>query len=105
MKKARTARAPKAPKDPTIKGHAHVTQGHILKALNRGGVIRVEFANHPLTSTRRRYRLHPGDEHIKEELFQRMLSDGLIKPNADGLFGNDGPVQTYTLWRSSEGGA
>lgn len=80
-------------------------QRGILKALGAGAVIRVDHANHPPSSVKTTYRLSSSGALIRRELFERLLNDRLIKPNADGLFGNDGPVQSYSLWRTSEGGA
>ena len=82
-----------------------LTQGRILKALAHGAVIRVMYINSPPSSARRVYRLWPGNQLVREETVKMMLEEHLLKPNADGLFGNDGPVQSYSLWRTSEGGA
>lgn len=82
-----------------------ITQGRILKQMAAGAVIRVEYINHPPSSKRRAYRLSTTQETLREETVNRLLADRLIKPNGDGLFGNDGPVQSYSLFRASEGGA
>lgn len=82
-----------------------LTHGRILKAMHKGAVIRVEYTNHPPSSARRVYRLAPGNDPLQEKTIKCLLADSLIKPAADGLFGNDGPVQSYVLFRASEGGA
>lgn len=81
-----------------------IHQRDILKALAAGAVIRVEHINQPASSARRIYRLTSTQQTIREETVNRMVADRLLKPNADGLFGNDGPVQSYSLFRASEGG-
>ena len=80
-------------------------QRTILKELAKGAVIRVMHTNHPPSSARRVYRLSTTQQLISEETVNRLLADHLIRPNADGLFGTEGPVQSYSLWRASEGGA
>lgn len=82
-----------------------IHQRDILKALAAGAVIRVEHINMPPSSARRIYRLTSTQQTIREETVNRMVEDRLLKPNADGLFGNEGPVQSYSLFRASEGGA
>jgi hypothetical protein len=84
---------------------AQTYQRTILKELARGALIRVEYTNHPPSSARRVYRLSSTQQLLKEETVNRLLEDRLIRPNADGLFGNEGPVQSYSLFRASEGGA
>jgi hypothetical protein len=84
---------------------AKTYQRLILKELAKGAMIRVQHINHPPSSARRVYRLSTTQQLLREELVQQLLEDRLIKPNADGLFGNEGPVQSYSLWRTSEGGA
>jgi hypothetical protein len=84
---------------------AHTYQRGILKELAKGAMIRVEYTNHPPSNVRRIYRLSSTQQVIREMMVQRLLEDRLIKPNGDGLFGNDGPVQSYSLWRTSQGGA
>lgn len=81
-----------------------ITQRTILKALSKGAVIRVEYNNHPVSSVRRIHRLIPGNQLIQEKTVQNMLADRLIRSSGDGLF-NDGPAQSYVLFRASEGGA
>lgn len=80
-------------------------QGAILRALAAGAVITAEYVKVQPQGTKCTYRLSSTGALIRRELFERMLNDCLIKPNADGLFGNDGPAQSYSLFRASEGGA
>lgn len=82
-----------------------ISQGRILKELVKGAVIRVEYINHPPSSARRIYRLIPSNHQLRQDQVERLLEDRLIRPNADGLFGQDGPAQSYVLFRASEGGA
>jgi hypothetical protein len=82
-----------------------VHQRTILKALAKGAVIRCEYVNYPPSSTRCTYRLSNTQQLIRKETVERLVKDRLIRPNADGLFGADGPPQSYSLWRASEGGA
>lgn len=77
----------------------------ILKALASGAVINAEYVKVQPQGTKRTYRLSSTGALIRRELVERLLNEQLIKPNADGLFGNDGPVQSYSLFRASEGGA
>lgn len=72
-----------------------IHQRDILKVLAAGAVIRVEYHNHPPSSARRTYRISSTQQTLREETVNRLLEDRLIRPNADGLFGNDGPVQSY----------
>lgn len=74
----------------------------VLKALARGDVIRVEYRNHPPAPPRRIYTLR--GMRLAEETVKNLIEDCLIRPNKDGLF-DDGPPQSYRLWRASEGGA
>lgn len=76
----------------------------LLKELARGAVIRVEYRNHPQSSACRSYRVSSNNQLVKEETVLRMVAERLIRPNADGLF-EDGPVQSHSLFRASEGGA
>lgn len=82
-----------------------VTQGQILRALAKGAVIRVEYINHPPSNVRRIYTLSSPTQAIREQTVNRLLADRLIRANADGLFGSDGPPQSYSLFPASEGGA
>lgn len=84
---------------------AKMTQGFILKAMAAGAVIMVEYVNQPASSACRYYRLSSSNRSIREQTVKKLLEDNLIRPNADGLFGNEGPVQSYSLFRASEGGA
>lgn len=84
---------------------AKTYQRVILKELAKGALIRVQYINHPPSSARRVYRLSTTQQLLREDLVRQLIEDRLIKPNADGLFGNEGPVQSYSLWRASEGGA
>lgn len=84
---------------------ATIQQGKILRELAKGAVIRVEHINYPPSNIRRTFRLSSTNQLVREETVKRMLADRLLRPNADGLFGEDGPVQSYRLFRASEGGA
>jgi len=80
-------------------------QRHILKELAHGAVIRVEYHHKPPSDIKRSYRLSSTGQPLQEKQVLRMVSEQLIRPNNDGLFGSDGPPQSYSLWRASEGGA
>lgn len=82
-----------------------IPQGKILRAMAAGAVIRVEYINHPPSSAGRTYRLSTTNQQLQEKTVKALLADRLIRPNADGLFGEEGPVQSYRLFRASEGGA
>lgn len=91
-------------KTKTRPAHSGYQRG-ILKAMAKGAVIRVDHVNHPPSNAKTMFRLSTTGKPIRAELVVRMLNESLIRPNADGLFGTDGPVQSYSLWRASEGGA
>lgn len=80
------------------------SQGKILLALSRGAVISVEYVNSPPSSSRKVYRLSTTNKAIRPERIEQLLRDRLIRPNEDGLPGI-GETQTYSLWRTSDGGA
>lgn len=82
-----------------------IGQRHVLLELASGAVIRVGYVNHPPSAAGMVFRLSSTGQKLDPALVYRMVADRLIKPNADGLFGNDGPVQSYSLFRASEGGA
>lgn len=81
-----------------------MTQRLILQAMVRGGWIAVDHINQPRSSARRMFRLMPANVSLRETQVQQLLTDRLIRPQADGLFA-DGPPQSYVLFRASEGGA
>lgn len=82
-----------------------MTQGSILKALAKGAVIRVEYASYPPSNQRRIYRIMPGNKPVPEKTVKQLEADRLIRSAGDGLFGDEGPAQSYVLFRASEGGA
>jgi hypothetical protein len=51
-----------------------LTQGRVLTALHKGGVIRVEHI--PGSGTM--YRVHPGDGRVRPDLVEHLLALGLI---------------------------
>jgi hypothetical protein len=59
----------------------------LLSALQNGAVIMVEH-----TPDRTTYRLSSTNRPIHAKRIDRMLREGLIEPNGDGLFGD---TQTY----------
>jgi hypothetical protein len=82
-----------------------MSQREILKELNKGGVIYVEHITKPASNAHTVYRCSKSLRLVREETIKKMLEGHLIRPNADGLFGIEGPVQSYSLWRASQGGA
>lgn len=81
-----------------------IFQREILTSMNRGAVIRLEHVRKG-SSVVRTFRMSDSQRRVPEETVRRLLADSLIKPNADGLLGNDGPPQSFSLYRASEGGA
>lgn len=76
-----------------------ITQGKIIMALHSGAVLTCEHVNHPPSETKTIYRLSTMRRAIPSKLVQQMLTDGIIVPNGDGLFGDS---QTYRLARGKE---
>jgi hypothetical protein len=81
-----------------------MTQRELLKELNNGAVILVEYINDPPSQVRVVHRLSTTNQCIRASVIQRMIDEKLIRPNEDGLPGM-GVTQSYRLWRASEGGA
>ncbi len=81
------------------------SQRLILMELAKGAVILCTHVRKGPSVTMNVYRLSTTQNRVREETVRRLLAERLIKPNADGLLGSDGPPQSYSLFRASEGGA
>lgn len=68
--------------------------------MGEGAVITVEYIHAPHSATHKMYRLSSTNRALRADLVQRMLADGLIEPNEDGLPGI-GESQTYRMVRAS----
>lgn len=75
------------------------TQGQVLTALHKGGVITVEYINEPRSAVRKRYRLSSDNRNVRPQLVDYLLKSGLIVANNDGLPGF-GETQTYSIKRN-----